>query len=170
MNSLIFFNIYMNLQSFFYNIEILSFEFFDIYGYINSRLITRKLFENNLKFCYENIPKIRKFWWITKNEILNVRKFEKNSCGLKNVKKFILNKNWNFNYFANFLIIFRHYFYAKSMFLTFLIWMISLDFCLKIWLEMYMSYILNLPYTLEWNWDNNLNSDIKHTKDIKFSQ
>ena len=51
----------MNLQSFFYNIEILSFEFFDIYGYINSRLITRKLFENNLKFCYENIPKIRKF-------------------------------------------------------------------------------------------------------------
>ena len=49
-------------------------------------------------------------------------------------------------------------------------WMIFSDFCLKIWLEMYMSYILNPPYTLGWNWDKNLNSYIEHTKNIEFSQ
>ena len=121
MNSLIF----QNTCTFFHIFLTISKFSFSKFSMLIVRSITRELFDSDVEFFYEIISKISKFWsqfkklkmsessqkfkWIEKNQRIH----------LKILKTWLFSE---FRFFANLLKTFRHYYYAKSLFLACLIW------------------------------------------------
>ena len=90
MHLIFFFSLFSILFQIFFTILEFSFSnFCNIYVTVDS--ISRKRLKSNVKFCYDNISKIRKF-----NP--NVRKLWTNSYGLKKINELISNKKKDSDY------------------------------------------------------------------------